>query len=157
MKKLFTILALTFAMLTGASQPIDNTNGMAKAFVRMPVKGTTFTRTLTCDVSLENNADTYTLTVVRYGDTSKVDMKLWNTAEAKDGTLFYMFDKASMAVEPVYMDSVVTETYVRDPFGDCIDTICTKQPQYQFSMFKLTLYTDPESVYEKITILFDNI
>lgn len=157
MKRIFTTLAMLFMLLAATCQPIDNTNGMSKAFIRMPVKGTTVTRTLTCDVSLENNADTYTLTVARHGDTTKVDMRLWNTVCREDGSLVYLFDNATMAVEPVYMDSVMTETYVRDQFGDCIDTIYTKQPQYQFSMFKLTLYTDPESVYEKITFLFDNI
>lgn len=157
MKRLFTTIAMLFMLLAATCQPIDNTNGMAKAFIRMPVKGTTVTRTLTCDVSLENNADTYVLKVVRYGDTTSIDMKLRNTVERPDGTLLYLFDNAAMAVEPVYMDSVMTETYARDQFGNTTDTIYTKRPDYQFSMFKLTLYTDPESIYDKITILFDNI
>lgn len=157
MKKLFTILMLMFVMLAGTSQPIDNTNGLSPAFVRMPVKGTSVTRTFNCNVSLENNADTYVLTVSKLGEMSKINMRLWNKIERPDGTFLYLFDNATMVVEPVYMDSVMTETYVRDQFGDCIDTIYTKQPQYQFSMFKLTLYTGPESIYEKITFLFDNI
>lgn len=157
MKRLFTTLAMLFMLLAATCQPIDNTNGMTKAFVRMPVKGTQVTRTITCDVSLENNADTYVLTMHKYTDTIKLHMKLWNIVDHKDGTFTYLFDNATLSLEPVYMDSVLTETYIRDQFGDCVDTILTYQPQYQFSMFKLTIYTEPESIYDKIVILFDNI
>lgn len=157
MKRFLTVLCFMLFVAFGSCQALDNTNGMVPSIIRMPVTGTELVRQDMCHLSLTNNGDWYCLSVEKNHDTSNLELHLLSKTYELDGTIFYRFDKGTMNVEPVYGDTAYTEIYQRDQFGDCIDTILVPKPEYQYSMFKLTLYTDPSSPYRRITFLFDNI